>query len=67
MEGITNPNEIRDLIMERVRRSRGTGIGELPSEERTGAAMWNAAHIGALREIREAVEAIEHRRPAQGE
>lgn len=59
MEGITNPEEIRNLIMDRVRRSRGTGIGELPSEEMPARPTWTPAHLQALREIREAVEAMQ--------
>jgi membrane protein YdbS with pleckstrin-like domain len=60
MEGITSPEAIRNLIMERVRRSRGTGIGELPWEERPAATMWTPAHIDVLREIRADIRAIFH-------
>jgi len=52
MEGIERPWEIRDLIMERVKRSRGTGIGERPVEERTGA-LWRPEILRALEEIRD--------------
>jgi hypothetical protein len=51
MEGIDHPAEIRDLIMERVRRSRGTGIGEASRDEGTAIAMWRSEHLAALREI----------------
>ena len=57
MEGIENPAEIRDLIMERVRRSRGTGIGELPAEERSGTT-WRPELVRALEEIRDEVRAL---------
>jgi len=62
MEGIENPNEIRALIMERVRRSRGTGLGELPGEEAPAAPMWRAEHITVLREIKEEIEALRQAR-----
>lgn len=51
MEGIDNPAQLRDLIMERVRRSRGTGIGETSRDEGTAIAMWRPEHLAALREI----------------
>ena len=57
MEGIENPAEIRDLIMERVRRSRGTGIGELPAEERSGT-IWRPELVRVLEEIRDDVRAL---------
>jgi hypothetical protein len=58
MEGIENPNEIRALIMERVRRSRGTGTGELPGEEAPAVSMWRPDHIRMLREIKEETAAL---------
>jgi hypothetical protein len=58
MEGIERPEEIRDLIMERVRRSRGTGIGELPSDERASGPMWSGAHVNVLKEIRDEMRGI---------
>ena len=57
MEGIENPAEIRDLIMERVRRSRGTGIGELPAEERS-RTIWRPELVRVLEEIRDEVRAL---------
>lgn len=58
MEGMVNPNEIREQIMEQVRRSRGTGIGELPSEESPAVSMWRAEHVRVLREIKDEVAAL---------
>jgi membrane protein YdbS with pleckstrin-like domain len=55
LEGLENPDEIRELIMERVRRSRGTGIGELPGEEVPAGSMWRPDHIRRLREIKEEI------------
>ena len=49
MEGIDNPQEIRDLIMERVRASKGAGLGEEPQPESLTA--WSPEHIAVLREI----------------
>jgi membrane protein YdbS with pleckstrin-like domain len=58
LEGIENPNEIRELIMERVRRSRGTGIGELPGEEAPAASMWHLDHVRMLRQIKDETAAL---------
>ncbi len=48
MEGIGNPEEIRELIMERVRASKGAGLGEEIEERRGG---WTPEHVAVLREI----------------
>lgn len=56
-EGMENPAQIRDLILERVRRSRGTGIGELPGEERAGT-MWRPELVRLLEEIRDEARAL---------
>lgn len=51
MEGIENPEEIRDLIMERVRATRSAGLGdEATHAARTG---WTPRQIEILREIRD--------------
>ncbi|MCZ6852594.1 MAG: PH domain-containing protein [Gammaproteobacteria bacterium] len=50
MEGLDNPDEIRELILERVKRSRLAGLGDeqtpLPAPER-----WRTEHLHALEEI----------------
>ena len=48
MEGIDNPEEIRALIMERVRASKGAGLGEEPEERNRE---WTPQHVQLLREI----------------
>lgn len=50
MEGIENPEEIRELIMERVRASKGAGLGEESEKKSRG---WTPEHVAVLREIRE--------------
>ena len=47
LEGIDNPQEIRGLIMERVRSSRGAGLGD----ERETRGGWTSEHVETLREI----------------
>lgn len=47
LEGIDNPQEICGLIMERVRSSRGAGLGD-DHETRRG---WTSEHVETLREI----------------
>ena len=48
LEGIDNPEEIRRLIMERVRASKGAGLGEELERERSG---WSSRQVEVLREI----------------
>jgi membrane protein YdbS with pleckstrin-like domain len=49
MEGIDNPQEIRERVMERIRASKGTGLGIEP--ERRQSAAWRRPHVEALRDI----------------
>lgn len=49
LEGIDNPEEIRTLILERVRASKGAGLGDAP--ERKQRAGWSPEHLAVLREI----------------
>jgi membrane protein YdbS with pleckstrin-like domain len=58
MQGIDNPKEIRELIMERVDRSRSAGLGDEPSAATRREAAWGTAHRGVLREILEEVRAL---------
>jgi len=65
IEGIADAKEIRDVIMARVRRSRRAGLGdEGPAEERMGSlgASWTAAHVEALRAVRDEVVALRRSR-----
>lgn len=48
MEGIDNPEVIRQLIMDRVRASKGAGLGEELEPTRSG---WTPEQVGVLREI----------------
>lgn len=59
MEGIENPEEIRELILDRVRRSRGTGLGEDPREEGPVGVLWSPSHLQALHEILGEVRALQ--------
>ena len=58
MEGIDNPEEIRELIMERVRRSRSAGLGDEPEEAKPESTGWTPGHVHALREILDEVRAL---------
>ncbi len=58
IEGVTNAAQIREQIMDRVRASRTAGLGdERPGAHEHAAAgalpAWTAAHLEALREIRD--------------
>ena len=57
LEGIDNPQEIRQLIMDRVRASKGGGLGEHPHEEAGTQAGWTREHVAVLREILSEVRA----------
>jgi membrane protein YdbS with pleckstrin-like domain len=52
IEGIDRPDEIRDLIMNRLRQSRSAGLGD---DHATGPA-WGTPHIAMLREIRDSLQ-----------
>ena len=58
MEGIDNPEEIRDLILERVRRSKSAGLGDEPDSPVPPSVGWGPEHLRALREILEEVRAL---------
>ena len=52
IEGMEDPEAIRDLIMARVRASRSAGLGDEPEERRDSRrAAWSPAHVQALRDI----------------
>lgn len=57
LEGIENPKVIRELIMERVRRSQSAGIGD--DDETTDFDMrrWSPEDLILLREIRDQIRA----------
>ena len=52
-EGIENPQEIRELILERVRVSKGAGLGDDAE-----AAGWSREHVEMLRQIRDLVRGL---------
>lgn len=53
IEGVSNAPEIRDLIMERVRRSQTAGASDEPSRVPPGTWLWTEAHLDALRALRD--------------
>lgn len=53
MEGIDNPDEIRNLIMERVRATRSAGLGD--EKDSRARHAWSQRHVKLLREIRDEV------------
>ncbi len=58
MEGIDNPKEIRELIMERVQRSKSAGLGDEPAARARAAGGWGAEHVRTLREILDEIRAL---------
>ncbi|MEK7793544.1 MAG: PH domain-containing protein [Candidatus Hydrogenedentota bacterium] len=53
IEGVDNADEIRELIVGRMQRSRSAGLGDEKREQREPAAGWSRDHTAALREIRD--------------
>ena len=51
IEGIDHPDEIRDLILNRLRQSRSSGLGD----ENTTAPAWGTQHVAILRDIRDSL------------
>ncbi|MCC6677149.1 MAG: PH domain-containing protein [Phycisphaerales bacterium] len=67
LEGITDAERIRDLIMERARRSRSAGLGDEHDHREPGPAAitgWTPAHVEALREILARARRLPGPRPA---
>jgi membrane protein YdbS with pleckstrin-like domain len=62
IEGVDNANEIRDLILGHLRKTRTAGLGDEPAidghdREQIGAS-WSPEQIMILREIREAAQLL---------
>ncbi|MEJ2247257.1 MAG: PH domain-containing protein, partial [Acidobacteriota bacterium] len=57
MEGIEDPEEICELIMQRVRPSKSAGLGDERFQTRSSEG-WDARHINTLREILEEIKAL---------
>jgi len=58
LQGLADPERIREMIMERALRSRSAGLGdERPEAPRAGRG-WSAEHVAALREIAAEVRAL---------
>ncbi|MCL6504167.1 MAG: PH domain-containing protein [Pirellulales bacterium] len=55
IEGISHAQQVRDLILARMRRTRSAGLGD--EREPHPAAGWNDRHLAVLREIRDLLAA----------
>jgi uncharacterized membrane protein YdbT with pleckstrin-like domain len=53
IEGVSNAEQIRDLMMDRLHRSRSAGLGD-EAPEHALSGQWSSAHVALLREIRDA-------------
>ncbi len=60
IEGVDNAAEIRDLIMDRVRRTKPAGV------EPAATWSWTASHVAALHELRDALRPRPLEEPAHG-
>jgi len=57
IEGVADAQRIRDLIMNRLRKSRTAGLGD-EVDVRDRGRVWTETHLSALGEIRDAVRAL---------
>lgn len=55
IEGVANAPEIRDLILNRLQKSRASGLGDDRLTALPTCAPWSPRHVELLREIRDAV------------
>lgn len=55
IEGVSDAGDIRDSIMDQVRKANTTGLGDEHDDSRTSGG-WSAGHIAILREIRDLAE-----------
>jgi membrane protein YdbS with pleckstrin-like domain len=58
IEGVAEAQEIRDLLLARMRTSRSAGLGDEPEGRSMKGTRWSPDHLAALREIRDAVVAM---------
>lgn len=56
IEGVDDAPAIRDLILDRVRRARGAGLGDDRDEPASGG--WSAPRVEALRAVRDEARAL---------
>jgi membrane protein YdbS with pleckstrin-like domain len=58
IEGIDNATEIRDQILQRLRKSKTAGLGDEDDRHVSGGKQWSPAHLAVLRQIRDSVIAL---------
>ena len=56
LQGIANPEEIRELIMEQVRTTRLAGLGD--EKNKCSRGTWGAHHVQLLREMRDEIREL---------
>ena len=52
IEGVANAHEIRDLILQQLRKSKDAGLGD-DSPAHAAQSAWRPEHVAVLREIRD--------------
>ena len=60
IEGIADPQRVRDLILKRLGQSASTGLGDEEEATPRAGAAWTPAHLDALEGVRDAVAALVH-------
>lgn len=61
IEGIADPQSIRDLVLARLRRSRSAGLGDEPIPTVEAAPAWTPEHLAALNDILDAIRLLLNR------
>ena len=61
IEGIADAPRIRDLILDRLRRSQSAGLGDEAHRVHAAEAGWTAEQVTILREIRDAAAELAHK------
>ena len=58
IQGVADAARIRDLILDRLRRSRSAGLGDESHRTHVAASGWTPEQVAILREIRDAATAL---------
>lgn len=58
VEGIDNAQAVRDLLTAKMRASKSAGLGDDAAASSQRSTAWSAAHLAALREVRDAAFAL---------
>ena len=58
IEGISDPDRVREIIMGRLRECRTAGLGDDIAEQPSATSAWSPQQVAVLREIRDEIMAL---------